>query len=359
MPGRPGRDRLHPAGQRLRRRRRRLRAAGHLRRHDPGKIETFARKWLRRLPTPFTADDEEADYQYDISIQQVEFSTTQVLDRPRSGRIFFDQLIRDNIDIGRPDKVSLVFDRTVRSRGAHPTPGTFHTTVLTDGVDPSVYVYYKSTKLKQYLKEGKAIRTETTINQPRDFDIGKRLANLPDLAEVGYTANRRLLDVQRVSHDPARGAEALTALNSPVTTPTGTRIPGMCFTSPRVQALLSAVCALAILPHGFTNRVLRTHLAPLLGLAAEAMTAGQITYDLRRLRAHQLITRVPASNRYQVTPTGVSLALFLTRLNQHVLIPGVAQAIDRSPPMYTRLRIASHAYEAAIRDLVTRAGLAT
>jgi hypothetical protein len=324
----------------------------------PDKIESFARKWLRRLPTPFTAEDEEADYTYDVSIQQIEFSTTQALDRPRSGRIFFDQLIRDNIDIGRPDKVSVVFDRVVRRRGKNPTPGPFHTRVITERVDPSVYVYYKGTQLKQYLKEGKALRTETTINQPHDFNIGKRLVNLPDLAEVGYTANRRLLDVQRISHDPADGATALDELTAPVVTGTGTRIPGMRFTDTRVQALLSVLCTLAPLPHGFTNRILRTHLAPLLGLTAEDMTPGQLTYDLRRLRAHNIIQRIPTTNRYYVTAKGIRHSLFLTRLTQHVLIPGLAQLAGPDPPAQSRLRTACRAFESAIAGLLSQGGLA-
>ncbi len=200
------------------------------------KIYRFAGKWLARLPHPFTREDEEADYHWELSVQQIEFSTTQVLDRPASGRIFSGQLIRDNIDIGRPDKVSIVFDRqTRRHHGKGRTPGSFRTQVITDGVAPYLYLYYKKTQVKQYLKEGKALRTETTVNQPRDFDIGKELTNLPALAEVGYTASRRLLDAECISHDPADGAAALAALTGPVISTACTRIPGMRFTDPRVQ----------------------------------------------------------------------------------------------------------------------------
>jgi hypothetical protein len=100
------------------------------------------------------------------------FSLTQVLDRPLSGRIFFEEVIRENLDLGRPDKVQLIFDRRVTKR----TPGRFRTRVLTNGVTPSLHVDYKHTGIKQYHKEGRALRTETTINNPRDFGIGKRSA---------------------------------------------------------------------------------------------------------------------------------------------------------------------------------------
>jgi hypothetical protein len=184
-------------------------------------IDALPRKWLARLPHPFTPADHAADYRYEVSILQAEFSLTQMLDKPVSGRIFFEQAIRDNLDIGRPDQVSLIFNRQVRRN----TPGTFRTRVITDTVTPSLHVDYKHCRIKQYHKEGKALRTETTINDTYDFAIGKRLTNLPALREIGFSANRRLLRVQRLSHDPADGADALAAITDPITTDTGQRIP--------------------------------------------------------------------------------------------------------------------------------------
>ena len=97
-----------------------------------------------------------------------------MLDRPVSGRIFFEEVIRENLDVGRPKQVQLIFDRWV-TRG---TPGPFRTRVITDGVIPSLHIDYKQTRIKQYHKEGRALRTETTINNARDFYIGKKFAQL-------------------------------------------------------------------------------------------------------------------------------------------------------------------------------------
>jgi hypothetical protein len=321
------------------------------------KIYRFAGKWLARLPHPFTRQDEDADYRWQLSVQQIEFSTTMALDRPLSGRLFFEQLIRDNLDIGRPDKVNLVFGRTIRQSGKFQTPGTFRTQVITSGTCPCLYLFYKKTQVKQYLKEGKAIRTETTLNQPRDFGIGKELTNLAALAEVGYSANRRLLDAERISHDPAAGTAALETLTSPVISTTCTRVPGMRFPDPRVQALLAACCALALRPAGFTSRDLRHLLAPQLGKNPEDMSGGQISYDLRRLRAHQIIERIPHSPNYQVTPDGLSTALFFTRLTRRVIIPALAQIAGTDPPPGSPLRQADRAYKAAIADLAGQASL--
>ena len=181
------------------------------------RIDAFFRRWLARLPHPFTGADRLAGYRYQLSILQAEFSLTQVLDRPHSGRVFFEQLIRDNLDLGRPDKASLIFDRRVRLRGRRPTPSRWRTRVLTEGVTPSIHIDYKHSKIKQYHKLQKAIRTETTINDTRDFGIGKRLGNLPALREVGFQANRRLLATQRLGHNPLAAARALHQITDPVT----------------------------------------------------------------------------------------------------------------------------------------------
>lgn len=325
---------------------------------DEGTIEALAARLLRLLPHPFTAADTAAGYRYELSVLQAEFSLTQVLDAPVSGRIFFEQLIRDNLDIGRPDQVGLIFGRRIIRKGKRATPGRFRTRVITDGVTPSLHVDYKHSKIKQYHKLGKALRTETTINDTADFGVAKGLSHLPELKEIGFTASRRLLDVQRISHDPAEGAASLAALTHPVISPAGTRTAGMPLTSPRVQALLAAICAFRLLPHGFTNRDLRNHLAPLLGLDVEDMTSGQISYDLRRLRIHRLIERIPGTFRYQLTPAGIRQATFLTRLTQRLLITGLAELAQPDPPARSRLRAAARAYDAAIDDLARQSGLA-
>ena len=286
------------------------------------KIEALLRKWLARLPHPFTAQDRAAGYRYDVSILQAEFSLTQVLDRPLAGRIFFEEVIRENLDLGRPDQVQLIFERRVTRQ----TPGRFRTRVLTEGVTPSLHIDYKRARIKQYHKEGRALRTETTINDPRDFRLGKRLVNLPALRQIGFQANRRLLDVQTISQDCSLGEDAFRRVNEP-THINGQRASGLRFADVAVQALLSALLVFRLLPRGFCNRELRDHWAPLLGRAPEALTPGQMTYHLRRLRLHGLIERIPKSHRYRVTDSGWRSALFCTRVYNRVLRPGLAQVV--------------------------------
>ncbi len=321
---------------------------------SPAHIDALFRKWLRRLPHPFAAKERAWGIHYELSVLQAEFSLTQVLDQPVTGRVFFEEVIRENLDIGRPDQIQLVFQRRIVGRGRRATPGRFRTRVITEGVYPSLHVDYKSTRIKQYHKEGQALRTETTINNTRDFKIGKRLQNLPALREVGFRANRRLLDVQRISHDCSIGERAFRAVQRPRLVD-GQKAAALRFGDERVHALFHALVLFRLLPHGFSNSNLRQHVEPLRG---QAMTPGATTYDLRRLRLHGFIRRIPRTNRYEVTPDGLRSALFLTRCYDRLLRPGLTTVIPEHATTNPPLRRLFRRLETAMTSWTERARLA-
>ena len=317
------------------------------------KIDALLRKWLQRLPHPFTAFDQEAGYRYDLSILQAEFSLTQVLDRPAQGRIFFEQVIRENLDLGRPDQVQLIFGRRV----TRATPGRFRTRVITDGVTPSLHVDYKTSRIKQYHKEGRALRTETTINNARDFYLGKRLCNLPRLRQIGFQANRRLIEVQCLSHDCRLGEEAFQQVNRPQEV-NGQRASALRSTDPRVLVLWTALVLFRLRPCGFAHRDLREQLAALTGQKPESLTPGRMTYDLRRLRLRGFIERIPRTHRYEVTEFGLRASLFFTRVHARILRPALSEAMPNAPPLDTALQRCFQQLEAEINRRVDDAKLA-
>ncbi len=286
---------------------------------DSTKIDAVFRKWLRRLPHPFAPAHRAAGYRYQLSILQAEFALTQVLDRPLTGRCFFEEVIRENLDLGRPNQMQLIFNRRVTRR----TPGRFRTRVLTEGVVPALHVQYKKSKVKQYHKEGQALRTETTINDTYDFEIGRALHNLPALREIGFAANRRLLRVEQLSHDCLIGEDHLDTVSQPIVVDTQ-RAAGLRFGDRRVLGLMHMLCLFALSPTGFRHRDVRTHMAQLLGRDPDAYAAGQMTYDLRRLRLHGLIERMPNSHRYRITTFGARMAMLYVRLYARGLRPAAS-----------------------------------
>ena len=317
------------------------------------KIDALLRKWLRLLPHPFTGADRKAGYRYDISILQAEFATTQVLDRPVHGRLFFEQVIRENLDLGRPEEIQLIFNRRI----PRTTRARFRTRVVTQEVTPSLNVYYKNTRIKQYHKENRALRTETTINNSYDFAVGKRLTNLLKLRAIGFAANRKLLEVERLSHDCILSEDTFQAVNRPVAAGRQ-RASGLRFADPRAHALLHALILFRQLPQGFRAADLRQHLASLSGCNPAAISQGTITYQLRRLRLHGLIERVPASFRYRVTDFGFRVALFFTRIYNRLLRPGLAAALPALRAITTPLKRAFDTLGAQIDTMINHAQLA-
>jgi len=301
------------------------RLQAHCDRLGASDIEGLLARWLDRLPMPLSAEDRDAGYGVRLSIWQMEVSRTQVFQRPVRGREFFEQVIRDNIDLGRPEKVQLIFARKMRKATA--TDGRCRTRVITEGVIPSLHVYYKNTHLKQYhktWKKGAALRTETTINNSYDFAVGRLIRNLPKLRDIGFAANRRVLEVETVSHDNRVGAQAFDTMQNPVTNDEGQRASALRFGDARVQALFAVLILLSLQIEGFHNRQMRPLLARMLGLEEGRITQGRMTYDLRRLRLHGLIERIEKTHRYRLTKKGLGVAFIYQRTYLRLLRPALS-----------------------------------
>ena len=110
-------------------------------------------------------------------MRQVEVSRTLVFDDPRRARRFFEALVADNIDVGRPEQVAIVFARQVRT----PTKEPFRSRIFSAGSDVKIDFAYKHSRVKQYLKDGRALRIEAVINKPWDLGVLARLEHLPEL----------------------------------------------------------------------------------------------------------------------------------------------------------------------------------
>jgi hypothetical protein len=300
-----------------------------------------------------TPEDRRRGYRYALSFRQLELSDPRVFDRPRAGRQWFEHTLRDQLALGRPDNIAVVFGRKVTRR----TPGRLHTRVITRGVKPAIQVHYKHSKVKQYFKEGRALRTETTVNDTYDFGIGRLVTqdNWDALVAVGHDTNERLLEAQLEACPCAPDAQTLERVVLP-STEGGQAAPALRFGDPRVMALLSCLCAYAHLLEGITNRSLRALVAGLL----PGYTARQMTYDLRRLRRKGFVRRVPGSQRYELTPDGRRLAVFFTKTYARIVCPAVAELDPALPPdVATRSALARswRAFEHALDTRIVDAAI--
>jgi hypothetical protein len=313
----------------------------------PGQINVFFQRWMSVLPLPLTGHDREAGYWWELSMRQVEVSRTLVLDAPRRARAFFEALVADNLDLGRPDTVELIFTGHHKRRGRHPKQApTFNTKVVTRDTDVTVNAFYKHSRVKQYLKDGRALRIETVVNSPDDLRCHRRLQHLDELQAKARDVNDRVLDTERVGQGCVLASPAFERVALSSVTADGRRAPALRFGDPRVMALVGALCV-GLNALGFTNRSLRAQVNHLLGVP---YTPNQMGYDLHRLRLNGLIERLQGTNTYVLTPEGQRVAVFYTKLHDRLLRPLLAA---NSPPAPSELRQALATIDRHVRTYVS------
>jgi hypothetical protein len=325
-------------------------------RFGPDAIRAFVERWWARLP--LTAADRAAGYWWDISMRQVEFARTIVFTAPRHARTFFETLVADNLDLGRPDQIEIIFGRRIRRprrsgrRRRAPAPRQVFKTVIdraNQGV--TVNVFYKHSRAKQYLKDGRAMRIETVVNDTTDLGVLRRLEHFDELSAKARAINHRIVEAERVGQGAVLASPAFERIAHP-SVEDGRRAPALRFGDPRVQALAGALAKTLTAAVGITNRSLRALMPALLGDGT--YTASQASYDLTRLRAKGLIQRLPGRNVYQLTPAGQRFAVFYTKLHNRLLRP--LMAAD-APPAPLQLRQALRTIDRHIDDYLDLAGV--
>ncbi|HXY28016.1 MAG TPA: hypothetical protein VEH82_07015 [Acidimicrobiales bacterium] len=285
---------------------------------------------LAVVPDPLCAADRSAGFDWSFSIAQLEVSDTAVFDQPRRARAWFEAAIRDHLDLGRPERVSLLVDRTVLNRGPRKTPGRFVTEVITRDTAPQLQVHYKSSKAKAYLKEGRARRIETTVNNAKDFALHKTLTaeNWNALRAAGAATNARFLAALGEGRPGPPDPATLESIVLP-SVHDGQRAPGLRFGDPRTMALLGSIAAFAHVIGGLTNKSLRAQLG---AHWRSDYSSAQASYDLRRLHLKGLIERIDGSNTYRVTPQGLRISAFFTALAVRVIVPALTDLAELERP---------------------------
>ena len=310
------------------------------------RIASFFERWMALIPTPLGPAGRTAGFWWELSMRQIEVSRTIVFDAPRRARAFFEATVADNLDIGRPDEVKLIFSRRIRS----DTKSDFATKVVTRGTEVTINAFYKHSRIKQYLKQGRALRIETVVNSPTDFGVQRRLCNLAELVEKARGANRRLLELQRAG----QGCAIETALWERISQPSlkeGQRSGALRFGDQRAMALAGALCVALNTVVGFTNKSLRALVSQLLN---GPYTTSQMTYDLRRLRLKGLVVRVQHTNGYTLSPDGIRFAVTYTKLARRILPPLLAAS---NPPAPIELRRALRVIDNHVEDYLAHARL--
>jgi hypothetical protein len=288
-----------------------------------GTVTVWFERWMSRIPLPLTPADRDAGFWWELSMRQIEVSRTLVFDHDCHARAFFEALLADNMDLGRPEQVELVFRRGSHA-GRHTNPprcGGFKTKIDQQCDLVTLNVFYKNSRIKQYLKDGVALRIETVVNDARDLRCNRMLANLGELETKARAINTQLLKTETIGQGTALVSPVIERLTKPTVTDEGRKAPALRFGDLRVQALAGALANMLFAVTGITNKHLRVLMT---GLLHRPYSISQASYDLTRLARNGLIRRVPNRNQYLLTPDGQLFAHIYTKVYDRVLHPLMA-----------------------------------
>jgi hypothetical protein len=300
----------------------------------PGTVQVWFERWMARIPLPLDDADRDAGYWWELSMRQIETSRTLVFDQDCHARAFFEALLCENMDLGRPENVELLFRRGER-RGQPakilPARG-FRTAIDRYCQMVTINVFYKNSRVKQYLKDGVALRIETVVNSPDDLGCRRMLPNLPELQAKARAINDRLLHTETAGQGTVLVSPVIERITRPTLTGEGRKAPALRFGDLRVQALAGATAAMLFTVTGITNKTLRGLMT---GLLHRPYSMNQASYDLSRLARNGLIARVPGRNRYTLTRDGLLFAHIYTKVYDHVLRPLMTPDRPNAPPELT------------------------
>jgi hypothetical protein len=298
---------------------------------SPADVEACAHRWLAQL-VPFFTDQERRrqGFGYRLFVSQVEYCTNLVFDNRAALDRLHDRLLDLNRSIGHPDKIALIFGRRITQR----TDAGLKTQILDHDLgQPVIRSEYKSSSIKQYVRDHLVLRTETTSYHTPDLGVNKGVEHLPELRQTMAASNDRYLAVQQDVLETFVDRGQLEQLRQATVSPSGRRTPGLKLDDPRLLAVLQALTCFALVAGRGRFRTTDLHqtAAEALGKSTETYTLGQLRYDLAKLRGKGLVERIAGTQSYRLPPEGYRIAVLYLKLFHRIYAPLTAGTLDPVP----------------------------
>jgi hypothetical protein len=288
-------------------------------------------KWLATF-TPFFSDKErrECGCQHRLFFSQVEYCDNLIFRRRAAVDQLTERLLDANRTIGQPNKITLIFGRKVTKQ----YKGKLQTVIEDlDRPNPVIRSHYGSGFAKQYVRDDRILRTEPATNNVYDYRVKKDVENLPELqqAMAGIVDNYQNVQQDILETFVDRGQ--LRKLAEPTVLTNGKRIPGLKFDHPRQLALMHALVRFSNIAAGGTFRTADLYAPALeaLGCSDVEYSLASLRYDLSKLRAKQLVERVPKTRRYRLIGKGYSICVVFLKLFEKIYAPLTAGLLKPFP----------------------------
>ena len=291
---------------------------------DAKTLHRRADHWAFRLAPSFSPSQRLVCHlYYQWSVAQIEFSENILFKRRAPMRALFRRATEIGVALGGATQVRQIFGRQVNRRYNGKLESVLE---RRDEGFPVLRAYYKTSFVKQYEKGDRLLRTEACLNDPKHLNVGRRLENLPALEDKLRTTTNRYLEQQAELLDSTIDTGALAKLAKPVQQ-ARRRVPGITLNDDRVLRLLETLLYTGNLLDDWTTRDLLKRACERHRISQDDYRLGQLRYDLSKLRAHGLLTRLRRRNRYRLTHIGVRLAAVLVKTRTRLLGPLVATCV--------------------------------
>ncbi len=288
------------------------------------------RKWLAAFTPFFTAKERKVGCQHNLFFAQVEYCDNLVFRRRAALDQMEQRLLDANRNIGQPSKITSIFGRKVTKHYR----GKLQTVIEDLNLpNPVIRSHYGNGFIKQYVRDHVDLRTEPASNNVTDYGVKKSVENLPQLREKMSAVIDNYLNVQQDILETFIDRGQMRNLAEPTVMPNGKRIPGLKLDHPRLLALMHALVRFANIAAGnqFTTAELYPHTLDALGCSPADYSLSSLRYDLSKLRAKNLVEKIPHSRRYRLLPKGYSICLVFLKLFERIYAPLTAGLLAPFP----------------------------
>jgi hypothetical protein len=295
---------------------------------SPEHIIPFAHRWLAQLvPTLTAMEQRRHGYGFRLFVSQVEYCDNLIFHERAALDRLHERLLDANRTIGRPDRLAFIYGRRFREQ----TVAGIKTRITDyEQINPVIRSEFKSTSIKQYVRDHVLLRTEGTSNYTPNLGVNKGIENLPQLRQLFDTGTDRYLAVQQDIMETFIDRGQLRQLQEPTVTSTGRRTPGIKLTDHRLLAVMQAlVCFRFLAGLGtFRTRDLLAHVVKAMATPATPYRLSQLRYDLSKLLGKALLVKLPGTHNYQLTPLGFRLCVLYLKLFHKLYAPLTAGLLE-------------------------------
>jgi hypothetical protein len=304
-----------------------------------GRLSRVCEAWIYSACLCFAldiAEQKKSGFCYQYSVYQVECSRNLIFQRGGQMEQIFQGLIdrtRARLDVKRLKTIFGVKGRPHRDRKG--SPPRLEAVVETPQYDLIIFkIHFGKLTLKVYTKGERVLRIEAIVHNTKELRCGRVLDRFPIIVTrlqnilERFMDNLYCMDATFVSDDMLDQLPTRSCIGK---TPVG----GIDLNKPRSRAVLQGALALACSPDGFTVKQFAAAVGPILATSMPNYGMRQAAYDLKKLRAKNLLTRAGKCRRYCIPPTAIRAVAALVILREKVLRPilaGVAKTTTGRKP---------------------------